>query len=289
VADESSQPSLILRAAAVLEDWWAACCTALGAVVLALLSLTDSNHHRVNIPTHPTPALVLIVGGVLTAAGLAGTQRRIRGHDRLAGEVRRLQAEVTAGATALEVLARIELEALNTHLKHFSNERLSLFVRAGDSFKLLARFSKSPGYTTLTRSQYELDEGCRGRAWEAGEGRDAVVIDDTARTEPWVHAHMETGMTREAVDALRMPARTVVAIRIDDPRAAQLPLGVLVVESISTYRDIGIGGHALTAILDPEAIIAKVERSMRRLQGVLAVFAELSRSTPSSADTVAPQ
>jgi hypothetical protein len=277
----SQKPTRLVRAATVLEDWWPTLCTAVGATVLALLSLVDSTHHRVDIPAHPSPGVVLAIGGVLTAAGLAGAQWKVRGHGRLSAEVERLKAEVGAGATALEVLARIELEALNERLKYYSNERLSLFVRAGDCFELLARYSRSPGYTQLTQRRYALDEGCRGQAWQAGEGCSWVVIDDDARTEPWTHAHMETGMSRESVEALRMPARTVVAIRVDDPRVAQLPLGVLVIESISTHRDLGATGQQLPGALEPEKIIDEVAHSIRRLQGVLAVFAELSRSTPS--------
>jgi hypothetical protein len=246
--------------------------TTCGAVGLALASFTGQDR-RVRLPGHPAPGWVLAVAGLSTFFGIVLSERGRRGFTAVLLRCRLAEAELARSAHALEELARIELSLLAARFDYFSSERISLFAFADTHFELLARFSLNPSYRDAGRRRYDLGFGCLGQAWLHNRSAVVVMATRTDDAEAWLAEHVRAGMPRDRVTTIRMDVRTVVAVRVNDPRAGSSPLGVIVFESERARSDDGIGGRP-SAVISPEDIYRRFDEAPR-MAGLLAIFAEL--------------
>jgi len=118
---------------------------AIGPALFAIAAVTAGDHfhfgrhHRVGVA--PTLIVIGVVLLLLASFWLVRRQRRLA---QLEDEGRDLLHRAEGGEQALIRLARLELDDLRLRLRHYSNERMSLFRCEGDSFALFARFSANP-------------------------------------------------------------------------------------------------------------------------------------------------
>lgn len=273
-----SPQHLLERAGSLAADWWPTIVTALGAITLALPELAG-NDGTVPIPAHPSDGTVFAIGAVLTAIGLLRSAARQQKVTRLRADAEQASIELARSRRALEELGRVELSLLGEELKYLSPERLSLLCCTGDRFELVARYSANPSYVVAGSRSYKLTDGCHGRAWEQGSAELVVPVARNADRQAWVASHVDSGLPLVVADDLRMPTRTVIAVRIDDPRAARRPLGVVVLESEQAHTDIVVGGGPPSALLEPALVRTRLGTYNRRLAGVLSVFTELRGSS----------
>jgi hypothetical protein len=253
--------------------FWPSFLVAFAGVAFAVLTLSHPNG-TLSLPLHPRRWELVVVIGVLVLAGeITGARRQARLPTLEASE-RKANAGLEQARRALERLARVELARIAASLRYSSSERVSLFAYSGDRFVLVARYSASPPFTGADRREYPLDAGCLGRAWENDRWHVVVTVTREQDQEGWTRQHMDCHLSREFVDGLRMPVRTVIASRVNDPRQGQSACGVIVLESTDTSMSPRVSG-ANPPILDPADAANALGEHMDSIVGILAVLAEL--------------
>jgi hypothetical protein len=271
------------RASAIFRAYWPSLVVAAAGIAAALLALSHGNK-ATGLPLHPRRWVLVVILGFIAFLGEAEGIRRQRHAQSLIAELERVKSRLAREAAdrarareALEALARVELASISADLGFRSNERVSLFARAGDHLELVARFSMIQKYNHAGRRQYAL-QGCLGRAWDGLVEPLVVPVTRTADPEEWAKHHEATGLPAELVQALSMPVRTLVAMCVTDPLIARKPLGVVVFESTSTSSDIRILEGAKGPVLDPSLITKRRSEFMPRLQGVLSILCDVDGS-----------
>lgn len=231
-----SKPQAVRVTQWILE-WAPFGATLIGSVLIALTQISDSTG-RIRILSDSLtvdqewvfyPGAVLLVLGTIYQAG---RQKRLSGLEQ---ELARANRMAAAASEALETIERTELAILAATLKHVSNERISLFVRAGTGFRLVARYSANPawvGQRFAEREIYPLGQGCLGKAWTDGESYRTDLPSPVDASEDWLRAQeTEFGVPREVAETISLKCRTYAAFRINAAERGRSPLGVLVFES----------------------------------------------------------
>jgi hypothetical protein len=265
--------SRVARGLETILAFWPSAVIAAGATALAILNLTHADR-TVPVPFHPRRwVLALIIGLAVLAAEIAGVRRQKR-LGTLERELERTEDGLSHARNALEGLAKIELAHIAEDFDYQSSERISLFGSVDHGFELLARYSANPNFNLAGRRPYRDDCGCLGRAWE--NNRAHLVVDVTRDQDPegWAEQHRNTGLPADIVENLRMPVRTVIAVRVNDPRQARVPLGVVVLESSQT-ADASLVPGSRAPRLDPEPAANALATYMPRLSGILSVLCDL--------------
>jgi hypothetical protein len=269
----NSLRSKLARWAVVVLRFWPSFLVAFAGAAFAVLTLSHPND-TLSLPLHPRRWEFAVAVGLLALAGEIAEVRRQARIPTLEASERRANEGLQQARHALERLARVEVARIAASLRYSSSERVSLFAYGGDCFVLVARYSPSPPFTGADRQEYPLDAGCLGRAWESDRGHVVVTVTRDQDPEQWRRQHMDCRLSREFVDGLRMPVRTVIASRVNDPRQGQSASGVVVLESTDTAMSPRVSG-ANPPILDPADAANALGEHMESLVGILAVFAEL--------------
>ncbi len=253
--------------------FWPSVLVVFAGVAFAVLTLSHPGT-TLSLPLHPRRwELAILIGLVALAGEIAGARQQAR-IPALEASGRKANAGLQEARRALERLARVEVARISKTLRYSSSERVSLFASGGDRFILVARYSLSPPFTGADRREYPIDTGCLGQAWESDRSHVVVTVARDQDHEQWTHQHMNCNLPREIVEELRMPVRTVIASRVNDPRQGQPACGVVVLESTDTAMSPRVSG-ANPPILDPADAANALTEHMASLIGILAVFAEL--------------
>lgn len=266
-------PSTLARWIMAAIRFWPSFLVVFAGVAFAVLTLSHPSS-TLSLPLRPKRwELAVLIGLVALAGEIAGGRRQAR-IPALEASERKANAGLQEARRALERLARVEVARIAKTLRYSSSERVSLFACGGDCFILIARYSLSPPFTGADRRAYPIDAGCLGQAWESDRSHIVVTVARAQDREGWTRQHMSSNLSREIVEELRMPVRTVIASRVNDPRQGQTACGVVVLESSDTATSPRVSG-ANPPMLDPVDAANALTEHMESLVGILAVFAEL--------------
>lgn len=218
-------------------DWWPFGATLIGSMLIALTQISNGSGEigivsdRLTFPQewafYPG-AIVLVIGTVCQA-------RRQNQLSKLERELAGASRSAAVANEAIENIERTELAILTGSFKHYSTERVSLFVRTASGFRLIARYSANPalvGQRLSERGAYPSDQGCLGKAWNDGEVYRTDLPSPVEAPEDWLKAQdTEFGVPRALAETISFKCRTYAAFRINAAEKGRSPLGVLVFES----------------------------------------------------------
>jgi hypothetical protein len=224
---------IFARSADHARDWWPYVVNAVGFAGLGLTGAADRQGHIV-IPFAGwtlDKAPVAWVSAILAAIGFIGTISRGRKLTAVQRDLTRAEGQAATTERTVEALIRTELGLLSDSLKHFSTERVSLFLPVPDGFRLVARWSRAPGLLGTTRTIYPPNEGCLSSAWAAGSAAVTDLPDPLSDIEGWLAAQRQWGLSDETALSMTMRSRTYAAFRIEAAQPGKEALGVIVFES----------------------------------------------------------
>jgi hypothetical protein len=139
---------------------------------------------------------------------------------------------------ALVVLMRRLSRDLDTDRR---DTRVSVYCHRADVFVLLARIAHSQAWQRRGRPSYPDDHGVIGEAWDIGAAHIVDLPEDRAER---IDELVDVGFDRSEAEALLMPSRSLVGVRLSQNG---LHVGVLVVESVKARGVNGTTRDALTA------------------------------------------
>lgn len=263
-----------------IRDYWPPILVAVGAIGLSLLNMKRGNS-ALAVPLHPDRWMIVLLAGIVIFLGECVGIHRQKRLSALEQDFEESELALSRALAAVEKLARIELVSIARELNYYSDERLSLFSFAGDHFELVARYSDHPEHNDAARRSYGVHGGCLGKAWEHDRAALIVSVARDQDGDQWEREHATSGLPLPVVKELRMPVRTVIACRVNDPRDAEPPLGVFVMESVRA-NDAQLVPGAQGAVLDPDVAANQITTRMPRLAAILSIVSEIDEARTGS-------
>lgn len=218
-------------------DWSPFGATLMGTILVALTQISSSTGQIQIISDKLTfpQEWAFYPGAILLVVGTVYQARRQNQLSNLERELARIGRSAAVANEAIENIERTELAILTGSFKHYSTERVSLFVRTASGFRLIARYSTNPalvGQRLSERGAYPSDQGCLGKAWNDGEVYRTDLPSPVEAPAEWLEAQeTQFAVPRAQAETISFKCRTYAAFRINAADRGRSPLGVLVFES----------------------------------------------------------
>lgn len=232
-----------------LAPHWQKFATLIGALVLTFVGLM--------VLPKPMAVLLVVVGVLLSFAGLLGEIFADRELSQIKGKMTEITLERKAGFTATEVLLRETGRQILQSLKmHDANSRITFYGIGEGCFHPIARYSQNPKYELVGRSAYSTSVGFIADVWERGVN----VLSFPKAYESRIKAHEKTHLDKETVAQLTLLPTVMWGFRLDYDTKK---IGLIVVEGDST-TDVGAYDRLSNFALEPSLeYVAKVMAEIR--------------------------